>query len=111
MSEYRKIIRSEYRNNVKKIYNNKCVSYGALTGEKVATEFINFGEIKLNKGDLVVFYSDGFEATVKRKKFFQTIYQKDESLVDQYFIPYTLSLAKLDYHKFGRERTLIAIIN
>ncbi len=109
--KYRKIIRSEYRNNAKKIVNNKCVSYGALTGEKEANKFMNFGESRLNKGDLIVFYSDGFEYTVQHKKFFKTIYQKNESLVDQHYIPYSLSLAKQEYHKFGRERTLIAIIN
>ncbi len=111
MAKYRKMIRSEYRNNAKKIVNNKCVSYGALTGETAAKKFMNFGEIDLNKGDLIVFYSDGFESTVQHKKFFKMIYQKDKNLTDQHFIPYTLSLAKQDYHKFGRERTLIAIIN
>lgn len=108
---YRKMIRSEYRNNAKKIINNKCVSYGALTGEKTAEDFMNFGEIGLSKGDLIVFYTDGFEDTVQHKKFFKTIYQKDENLTDQHFVPYTLSLAKQDYHKFGRERTLIAIVS
>jgi len=110
-SKYRKMIRSEYRNNAKKIVNNKCVSYGALTGEKQAEIFMNFGEIELSKGDLIVFYSDGFESTMQHKIFFKTIYQKTESLVDQAFIPFSLSLAKQDYNKFGKERTLIAIIN
>ena len=111
MTKYRKMIRSEYRNNVKKIVNNKCVSYGALTGEKEAEKFMNFGEIELSKGDLIIFYTDGFENTTQHKKFFKTIYQKDKNLADQYFIPYTLSLAKQENLKFGRERTLIAIIN
>jgi serine/threonine protein phosphatase PrpC len=110
-AQYRKMIRSEYRNNPKKIINNKCVSYGALTGEKAAEEFMNFGEIKLNKGDLIVFYSDGFRSTVEHKKFFKTIYQKNANLVDQHFLPFTLSLAKQNPHKFGKERTLIAIIS
>jgi len=109
--KYRKMIRLEYRNNVKKIKNNECISYGALTGEKEAEKFLNFGKIGLNEGDLVAFYTDGFEDTIRHKNFFNTIYQKTESLIDQHFIPYTLSLAKQDCHKFGRERTLIAIIN
>lgn len=111
MAKYRKMIRSEYRNNPKKIYKNKCVSYGALTGEKEAEKFMNFGKIGINKGDLVVFYTDSFEATVQHKKFFKTIYQRTESLIDQAFIPFSLSLAKEDYNKFGKERTLIAVIN
>lgn len=111
MPKYRKMVRSEYRNNAKKIVENKCVSYGALTGENEAEKFMNFGEIELSKGDLVVFYTDGFEATVQHKKFFKTIYQKTESLADQAFIPFSLSLAKKGYNKFGKERTLIAVIN
>ena len=77
---------------------------------KEAEKFMNFGEIKLNKGDLIVFYSDGFAFTVSHKKFFKTIYQETESLTDQLFIPYTLLLAKQNPPKFGKERTLIAII-
>lgn len=111
MPKYRKMIRSEYRNNTKKIFENKCISYGALTGEKEAEKFMNFGEIGLSKGDLVVFYTDGFEATMQHKKFFKNIYQKTENLAEQSFVPYSLSLAKEDYNKFGKERTLIAIIN
>ncbi|MFH1564298.1 MAG: PP2C family serine/threonine-protein phosphatase [bacterium] len=111
MPKYRKMIRSEYRNNAKKIVENKCVSYGALTGEKEAEMFMNFGEIGLSKGDLVVFYTDGFEATMQHKKFFKTIYHNTESLVEQAFVPFSLSLAKEDYNKFGKERTLIAVIN
>jgi len=109
LSEYRKIIRSEYRNNTKKIVNNKCVSYGVLTGEKEAEYFMNFGEINLTKGDLVVFYSDGFEATVKHNKFFDVIYDFSKSIVDQRFLPFTLNLALKDNEKFGKERTLIAV--
>ena len=71
---------------------------------------MNFGEIRLNKGDLIVFYSDGFMSIVSHKKFFKTIYQENESLTDQLFIPYALLLAKQNPLKFGEERTLIAII-
>ncbi|MDD3102343.1 MAG: hypothetical protein PHE59_04345 [Patescibacteria group bacterium] len=111
MPKYRKMIRSEYRNNIKKIIDDKCVSYGALTGESAGEKFMNFGEIELNKGDLIIFYSDGFEATVQHKKFFRIIYQKTKRLIDQQFIPFSLYLAKQDYNKFGKERTLIAVIN
>ncbi len=109
--KYRKMIRSEYRNKPKKIFKNKCVSYGALTGEKEAEKFMHFGEVKINKNDLVVFYTDGFEATVKHKKFFKVIYQKTKSLIEQSFIPFSLCLAKKNQNQFGKERTLIAFIN
>ncbi len=108
--EYRKTVRSKYRNNPKMIMNGKNVSYGALTGEKNAEKFMHFGEVELNKNDLIIFYTDGFEDTVQHNNFFTKIYQKTESLTDQHLVPYSLSLAKKDNHKFGRERTLITTI-
>ena len=110
-AKYRKMVRSKYRNNVKMIVNNECVSYGALTGEKEAEQFMKFGEIYLDKGDLIVFYTDGFENTILHNRFFITIYQKTINLMEKHFIPYSLTLASQDYHKFGRERTLIAIVD
>ena len=71
---------------------------------------MNFGELKLAKGDLIVFYSDGFEATVRHKYFFKTIYQPSDSLADQKFIPFSLSLAKQSPAEYGKERTLIAVV-
>ena len=40
LPEARKIVRSEYRNNLNNIIDGKCVSYGALTGEESAVSFI-----------------------------------------------------------------------
>lgn len=109
--KYRKMIRSEFRNNSTQIINEKLVSYGVLTGEKTATAFMNFGEVKLDKKDLIVFYTDGFEDTIKRKDFFKKIYSNTMVPASNSFLRYTSSLAKKDYHKFGRERTLISVIN
>lgn len=109
--KYRIMIRSEHRNKKAKVIKGMYSSYGALTGEKIAEDFMNFGKIELNKGDLIIFYTDGFEHTVQNKKFFKTIYKKTESLIEQSFVPYDLTLAKKDPEMFGRERTLIAYIN
>lgn len=110
LAKYRKVVRSQYRNKLNNISNGRCVSYGALTGEVEAQSFMHFGEVKLSKGDLIIFYSDGFEFVVREKRFFKTIYQKSESLTDQKFIPYSLTLAKKNRDKYGHERTLIAYI-
>lgn len=109
--KYRKMIRSEFRNNPNKIISGKPVSYGALTGEKTADQFINFGETNIKKGDLIVFYSDGFEDTINQNDFFTNIYRNIISKNNDEFLEYTNQLANENYAKFGRERSLIAIIN
>ena len=50
----RKIIRSLYRNNPK-----EPLSYGAFTGEENVAEFVRTGQLKLEQGDKVIFYTDG----------------------------------------------------
>jgi len=110
LPQYRKLIRSEYRNNIKKIFNNKLISFGVLTGEKEAEYFMEFGKVDLTKGDLIVFYTDGFENTVKHSKFFDVIYNPSEGITKKRFLPFTQDLAQKNTAKFGKERTLIAVI-
>lgn len=106
-SERRKLIRSQFRNNPEQIIGGKCVSYGALTGEKRAESFFQFGTYKLSSGDLVVVYSDGFAKTIDAPGFYEKIIS---SLIDHsVFLSFDKSLAQQDYEKFGKERTLVAI--
>lgn len=109
MPEYRHLIRSEYRNK-KKTHKNKLISYGALTGEKGAISFINQGKKKLNTGDLVVAYSDGFENIINCPDFFKTIYNKSENNAKKNLVELSNKLASKDYDKFGHERSLVAFI-
>lgn len=110
LPKYRKLIRSEYRNNIKKNFNNKLISFGVLTGEKEAEYFMKFGEVNLTKGDLIVFYTDGFENTVKHSRFFDVIYNSSGDVTKKRFLPFTQDLAQKNMAKFGKERTLIAVI-
>lgn len=109
-AEGRKLVRSQYRNNPKQMINGVCASYGALTGEKTAEAFIYTGVEDIANGDLIVVYSDGFEPLLKHPKFFKTVYNKSESIFEQKLIPFSLGLAKADYEKYGKERSLIAMI-
>ena len=56
----RMIVRRDFRNNPNNIQDGMCVSYGAITGEKSAEQFIKSGQIPLNQNDIVAIYSDGF---------------------------------------------------
>ena len=109
MPEYRYLIRSEYRNK-KKFHGKILVSYGALTGEKSAINFVHQGKRKLNTGDLIVFYSDGFENLINYPYFFKAIYNKSEREAKQKTSRLSEKLAAKDYEKFGHERSLVALI-
>lgn len=106
----RKLIRSQFRNNPKQIIDGEVVSYGALTGEKAAEFFMKFGVVDLEEGDLIVFYSDGFEYLVKQPSFFQSLYKEKETEVKKSFLSFDKSRSQKDNYKFGHERTLIATI-
>lgn len=62
--EGRKIIRSQYRNNP-----SNPLSYGVLTGEPKAMEYLAQGSCIFNEGDLGIVYSDGLEDVVNSVDF------------------------------------------
>ncbi|MFB6181496.1 MAG: hypothetical protein ABEJ24_01220 [Candidatus Magasanikbacteria bacterium] len=109
MPEYRKIIRSEYRNNTEYKKSKEYESFGVLTGEQEAEEFMHFGKVNLGKNDLVLFYSDGFLDYFSRSDFFEVINQDSASKIEQSLIPYSMKLAKKNYKKYGKERSIIVI--
>lgn len=65
----RKTIRSKFRNNSEKIIKKGMLSYGALTGEKTALDFVKTGKYTIEKDNFVLFYSDGMESMVYSKAF------------------------------------------
>ena len=105
LPESRVIIRRDYRNNLDNIVNGKCVSYGALTGEKQAEKFIRIGSLSLNKGDIIVVYSDGFMNFLHNNSFIKHIlnFNKDE------FEQYVEKKSNTDYDKYGKEKTIILL--
>lgn len=62
--EGRKIIRSKYRNNLL-----EPLSYGALTGEEVALDYVKTGKVKIEPGDKLIFYSDGMAPLLYSEEF------------------------------------------
>lgn len=105
LPESRVIVRRDYRNNLDNIVNGKCVSYGALTGEKQAEEFIRIGSLSLNTGDIIVVYSDGFMNFLHDNSFIKHIlnFNKDE------FEQYVEKKSNTDYDKYGKEKTIILL--
>lgn len=107
--ERRKYIRSQFRNNPEQIVEGKLVSYGALTGEKTAAPFIKSGTIDLSSGDLVIFYSDGFENLVVENGFFDALYKNNEESAKKDLLEFDKQYSANQYEEFGHERTLIAV--
>ncbi len=103
LPEARVIVRRDFRNNPHNIVDDKCVSYGALTGEKEAKHFIKKGTQKLDQGDLIIVYTDGFSNFLHEKDFITKIRNFDKSSFEQYII----HKSQEDYEAFGKEKTLV----
>ena len=103
LPEARKIVRSEYRNNINKVVDGNCISYGALTGEESAINFIRSGQLKIEEGDIIIVYSDGVSYYLTDKEFINHIinFNKDS------FEKYIEEKSKEDYEKYGKEKTLV----
>lgn len=76
--EVRRIIRRDYRNNPKENH-----SFGVLTGEESALNYVRTGSIKLQNGDYVLVYSDGVENIIfddkgKPNNYFKELLRKDD---------------------------------
>lgn len=103
LPEARVIVRRDYRNNLNNIYDGKCVSYGAITGEKSAINFIKSGQIKLSNGDIILVYSDGFNEFLHDKEFISLIINFDKAKFESYI----KTKSESDYEKYGKEKTLV----
>lgn len=105
LPQNRVLVRSKYRNNLDTKVNSQCVSYGALTGEDTALEFIRSGRVKLEKEDLVVIYSDGFSEFFKLDEFKKLFINFDKNKFEKY----VNEKASSDYKNYGKEKTIIIL--
>lgn len=96
-------VRKNYRNNLNNIINGKIVSYGALTGEISANQFIRQGTLNLKTGDIIALYSDGFAKFLHESDFIYHIldFRSNE------FEEYVNMKSNEDYNKYGSEKTIV----
>ena len=107
LPEARVIVRRDYRNNLKNIYDGKCISYGAITGEQSAINFIKTGQIELTAGDIVLVYSDGFSKFLHDKDFILQIIDFKQEIFENYIE----QKSKENYEKYSKEKTLVMFKN
>jgi serine/threonine protein phosphatase PrpC len=62
-------IRRDYRNNP----NADHPTYGVLTGEQSALNYVQTGEQKINKDDIVLIFSDGARALIESPEMMRTL--------------------------------------
>lgn len=105
LPEARVIVRRDFRNNPNNIQNGICVSYGAITGEKNAEQFIRTGQITLEKNDIIAVYSDGFVNFLKDTTFINEILHFNKEKLEEYVNKKSLE----DYNLYGKEKTLVLI--
>ena len=103
LPEARVIVRRDYRNNINNIVDGKCVSYGALTGEDSAIDFIRSGQLEIEDGDIIIVYSDGFTNFLSDEEFISNIINFNNSIFEKYVEDKSNS----NYDKYGKEKTLV----
>lgn len=103
LKEARVIVRRDYRNNLNNIKNGKCISYGALTGETAAIDFIKTGEVTLEKGDTVIVYSDGMVNFLLEKEFIKLVLNFDKEKFENYLNKTSYE----SYDKYGKKTLVI----
>ena len=86
----RVMVRRDFRNKPGKIYNNKEISFGVLSGEKEAEHYIDVYKVDLSEIKYICAYSDGCEPFFETKEIAKKIILEPEQLKNE-----------------GKERTLV----
>lgn len=105
LKEARVIVRRDYRNNLNNIKDGKCISYGALTGEETAINFIKTGEVTLDEQDTIIVYSDGMVNFLLEKEFIKLILNFDKKKFEKYLNKKSYEC----YDKYGKEKTIVVL--
>lgn len=86
----RVMVRRDFRNKPGKLYNNKEISFGVLSGEKEAEHYIDAYKVDLSQIKYICAYSDGCEPFFETKEIAKKIILEPEQLKNE-----------------GKERTLV----
>ena len=94
--ETRRHWREDIRNH-KVFIEGKEYGYGVIDGREGYDQFLQVGEVKLKKGDLVCVYTDGFIKLMQNQEFIRTIKEQPFAADTYKYISDTTS--KLDQYK------------
>jgi hypothetical protein len=99
------VFRTFFRNALSK--TGKKLGYGVITGQKAAEAYTWFGKRKLQKGDVAILATDGFEAYLKDASFRRAVISMNRSRVER--VMEQLKKSHPNNHEFLSERTLVAV--
>lgn len=94
------VIRKDFRNNPNK------KGYGSFTGQSGVEHYYAIGTQQLNRGDMVVLYSDGLFELLKDKNFIQVLRKQDKKQLNSF----VMQKAKETPSKYGDDRTFVSFI-
>lgn len=94
------IIRKYFRNNPNKR------GYGSFTGQAGVEHYYALGKKQLQKGDMVVLYSDGLVELLKEKSFLKILRAENKKKLNEL----VMQKAKEDPKKYGDDRTFISFV-
>lgn len=80
--------------------------YGSFSGESEVEKYYKYGSKELNKGDLLVFYTDGFFEHLKDKKFVKIVRVMNKKDLDNF----VMKMASNKPETFGNDRTFVSMI-
>jgi serine/threonine protein phosphatase PrpC len=88
--------------------NNKKIGYGVLTGEEDALVYVNHGVLRIEPGDILFIFTDGFENYLEYSEFINVFLKWDENI--KYKIDkFANKKIKKFSREFDHERSLISV--
>lgn len=106
---YRKYV----RNNPQLVREGKFYSHGVINGQEGMIKYVEVGQMKLNQGDTVVLFTDGFRYYFQYQEFLIILAEKELNQLRKKldFLGFDLLKKGKPTLKYGTERTLVLIRN
>lgn len=103
--EEHQFVRGKIVNNKNIEVNGVGINFGVMTGEEKASNFFHYGASNISKGQICLFYSDGFIPFVNDSEFVKLLFKaKDMQEIDE-----SVKLKVSSDTKYQKEKSLIII--
>lgn len=98
-------VRSKIVNNTQASFDGRPIRFGVMTGQKEAENFLRVGSLDIEKGQIAIFYTDGFLPFVFDEEFIKMLFvARDQSEITRY-VNHKEALGE----KFQKEKTMIVV--
>ena len=103
--------RNHIRNNPELVVERKFYSHGVINGQSGMVKYIELGQQKLNQGDTVIAFTDGFRHYFQHQEFLKILGRDDLSEFEKKldFLGFDLLDQGKPVSEYGFERTLVLL--